>query len=280
MNNTGKFHITLYTLLKSHYLCFLFKKNMSDKPLILVTNDDGIHAKGLRELVEVIQFFGDVIVISSEIAMSGKSNAITVDLPLRVTPAEEIHGVTTYKSNGTPVDSVKLSFNGLLDRTPDFVVSGINHGANSSISIIYSGTMGAAIEGSLHGVPSIGFSLDDFSIGADFSKAKIIVAKVFQSVQENGLPPFTCLNVNIPKGKPKGIKICRQAHGKWIEEFEKRTDPHGRDYHWLSGYFKNFEEESTETDIYALENNFVSIVPVTIDMTCYKTLNQLKKWKF
>ncbi len=280
MNNAGKFHNTLHTLLKSHYLCFLFKKNMSDKPLILVTNDDGIHAKGLRELVEVIQFFGDVIVISSEIAMSGKSNAITVDLPLRVTPAEEIHGVTTYKSNGTPVDSVKLSFNGLLDRTPDFVVSGINHGANSSISIIYSGTMGAAIEGSLHGVPSIGFSLDDFSIGADFSKAKIIVAKVFQSVQENGLPPFTCLNVNIPKGKPKGIKICRQAHGKWIEEFEKRTDPHGRDYHWLSGYFKNFEEESTETDIYALENNFVSIVPVTIDMTCYKTLNQLKKWKF
>jgi 5'-nucleotidase len=253
---------------------------MSEKPLILVTNDDGIHAKGLRELVEVIQFFGDVVVISSEIAMSGKSNAITVDQPLRVTPAEKIHDVTTYKSNGTPVDSVKLSFNSLLDRTPDFVVSGINHGANSSISIIYSGTMGAAIEGSLHGVPSIGFSLDDFSPDADFAKAKIIVAKVFQSVQENGLPPFTCLNVNIPKGKPKGIKICRQAHGKWVEEFEKRTDPHGRDYHWLSGYFKNFEEESTETDIYALENNFVSVVPVTIDMTCYKTLDQLKAWKF
>ncbi len=259
---------------------FPIQKYMSEKPLILVTNDDGIHAKGLRELVEVIQFFGDVVVISSEIAMSGKSNAITVDQPLRVTPAEKIHDVTTYKSNGTPVDSVKLSFNSLLDRTPDFVVSGINHGANSSISIIYSGTMGAAIEGSLHGVPSIGFSLDDFSPDADFAKAKIIVAKVFQSVQENGLPPFTCLNVNIPKGKPKGIKICRQAHGKWVEEFEKRTDPHGRDYHWLSGYFKNFEEESTETDIYALENNFVSVVPVTIDMTCYKTLDQLKAWKF
>jgi len=235
---------------------------MSEKPFILVTNDDGIHAKGLRELVEVIQFFGDVIVISSEVSMSGKSHAITVDQPLRATPVEKIHGVPTYKCNGTPVDSVKLSFNSLFDRSPDFVVSGINHGANSSISVIYSGTMGAAIEGSLHGVPSI------------------VVAKVFQSVQENGLPPFTCLNVNIPKGKPKGIKVCRQTHGKWMEEFEKRKDPHGREYHWLSGYFKNYEEESTETDIYALENNFVSIVPVTIDMTCYKTLEQLQNWKF
>jgi len=253
---------------------------MSERPLILVTNDDGIHAKGLKELVEVVQFFGDVVVISSEVSMSGKSNAITVDHPLRATPAEKIHGVPTLISNGTPVDSVKLSFNSLIDRTPDFVVSGINHGANSSISVIYSGTMGAAIEGSLHGVPSMGFSLDDFSPDADFSKAKIIVAKIFQSVMDNGLPPFTCLNVNIPKGKPNGIKVCRQTHGKWVEEFDKRIDPHGREYHWLSGYFKNFEEHSTETDIYALENNFASIVPVTVDMTCYKTLEQMKNWTF
>ncbi len=151
------FSLSLQTI-HFNYLCFLFKKYMSDKPLILVTNDDGIHAKGLRELVEVIQLFGDVVVISSEVSMSGKSNAITVDQPLRTTPVEKIHGVSTFKSNGTPVDSVKLSFNSLLERAPDYVVSGINHGANSSISIIYSGTMGAAIEGSLHGVPSIGFS--------------------------------------------------------------------------------------------------------------------------
>jgi len=253
---------------------------MSDKPLILVTNDDGIHAKGLRELVEVMQFFGDIIVISSEVSMSGKSCAITVDQPLRAVPVEKIHGAPTYKSNGTPVDSVKLSFNSLLDRKPDFVVSGINHGTNSSISVIYSGTMGAAIEGSLHGVPSIGFSLDDYDSDADFSKAKIMVARVFQSVLENGIPPFTCLNVNIPQGKPKGIKVCRQAHGKWMEEFEKRTDPHGRDYHWLTGYFKNFEEESVETDIYAMKNGFVSVVPVTVDMTCYKTLSEIQDWKF
>ena len=253
---------------------------MSDRPLILVTNDDGIHAKGLRELVDVMQFFGEVIVISSEIPMSGKSCAITVDQPLRSSEIEKISGVTTYKSSGTPVDNVKLSFNGLFKRSPDFVVSGINHGANSSISIIYSGTMGAAMEGCLHGIPSIGFSLDDFDANADFSKAKIVVAKVFQSVIENGLPAYTCLNVNIPKGKPKGIKVCRQTHGKWIEEFDKRTDPHGRDYHWLSGHFKNFEEDSAETDIWALENGFASVVPVTLDMTCYKTFSKIKTWKF
>ena len=256
------------------------QENSSDKPLILVTNDDGIHARGLRELVEVIQFFGEVVVISSETPMSGKSCAITVDQPLRAIPCERILDSETYKCSGTPVDIVKLSFNNLLPRKPDFVVSGINHGANSSISVLYSGTMGAAIEGSLHGVPSIGFSLDDHSSDADFSKAKIVVARIFQTVLENGLPMFTCLNVNIPKGKPKGIKICRQTRGKWVEEFEKRVDPQGRDYHWLSGYFKNFEEDSQETDIYALQNNFVSVVPVTVDMTCYKTLEEIQNWKF
>lgn len=253
---------------------------MSEKPLILVTNDDGIHAKGLRELVEVMQLFGEVIVISSEVPMSGKACSITVDQPLRAVEIEKILGSHTFKSNGTPVDSVKLSFNSLLERTPDYVVSGINHGANSSISVIYSGTMGAAIEGSLHGVPSVGFSLDDYSPEADFSKAKIIVAKIFQSVMDNGLPPFTCLNINVPKGKPKGIKVCRQTRGKWVEEFEKRIDPHGRDYHWLSGYFEDFEKESTDTDIYALQNQFASVVPVSVDMTCYKTLDELQKWKF
>ena len=256
------------------------QKNDSEKPLILVTNDDGIHAKGLRELVEVMQFFGDVVVISSEVSMSGKACGITVDQPLRAVPVEKIHGVPTFKCNGTPVDSVKLSFNSLFERTPDYVVSGINHGSNASISVIYSGTMGAAIEGGLHGVPSIGFSLEDYSPDADFSKAKLVVARVFQSVIENGIPPFTCLNVNIPKGKPEGIKVCRQAHGKWMGEFEKRTDPHGREYHWLSGYFQNLDEETEDTDIFALENNFATVVPVRVDMTCYETMEQIKSWKF
>jgi 5'-nucleotidase len=253
---------------------------MKKRPLILVTNDDGIHARGLRELVEAMKPFGHVRVISSEVSMSGKSCAITVDHPLRALPVQKIHGVSTYKCNGTPVDSVKLSFNNLFESAPDYVVSGINHGANTSISVIYSGTMGAAIEGSLHNVPSIGFSLDNIDPDADFSQAKTVVSRIFQNVIDNGLPPFTCLNVNIPRGKPEGFKVCRQAHGKWVEEFEKRIDPHGRDYHWLTGFFMDFEENSTETDIHALRNNYVSIVPVSVDMTCYKTLEEIKHWTF
>lgn len=253
---------------------------MSERPLILVTNDDGIHAKGIHELVEVVQLFGEVVVIAPEVAMSGMSNAITSDKPLRVQKLSEDPRLTVYKCSGTPVDCVKIAFNHLLDRTPDYVVSGINHGSNSSISVIYSGTMGAAVEGCLHGVPSIGFSLLDFSQDADFSKAKIFAARIFQAVMDNSLPKYTCLNVNVPTGSPKGIKFCRQASGKWVEEFDKRIDPHNRSYYWLSGSFINFEEEAKDTDIYALEKNYVSVVPVKVDMTCYETLDSLKNWKF
>ena len=253
---------------------------MSERPLILVTNDDGIHAKGIHELVEVVQLFGEVVVIAPEVAMSGMSNAITSDKPLRVQKLSEDPRLTVYKCSGTPVDCVKIAFNHLLDRTPDYVVSGINHGSNSSISVIYSGTMGAAVEGCLHGVPSIGFSLLDFSQDADFSKAKIFAARIFQAVMDNSLPKYTCLNVNVPTGSPKGIKFCRQASGKWVEEFDKRIDPHNRTYFWLSGSFINFEEEAKDTDIYALEKNYVSVVPVKVDMTCYETLDSLKNWKF
>jgi len=252
---------------------------MSEKPLILITNDDGIHAKGLRELIEVMQFFGDVVVIAPETSMSGMSNAITVDKPLRAMKLSEEPGMTVYKCTGTPVDCVKLGFNHLLERAPDFVVSGINHGANSSISVLYSGTMGAAVEGCLHGVPSVGFSLLDYSQEADFAKAKIFSARIFQAILENGLPRYTCLNVNIPTGIPKGIKICRQAGGKWVEEFEKRTDPHSRNYYWLTGSFQNFEENATDTDLHALGKNYVSIVPIKVDMTCYQTMGEMKSWK-
>ncbi len=253
---------------------------MSNKPYILITNDDGYLAKGITELIEVMQLFGDVVVIAPESSQSGKSAAITVDMPLRVSKIREEEGLTVYKCNGTPVDCVKIGFNQLLERKPDFLVSGINHGANSSISVIYSGTVGAAIEGCLHGVPSVAFSLSDLKHDADFTKAKIYVAKIFQSVVENSLPPFICLNVNIPVGKPKGIKVARQTRGKWMEEFDKRTDPHGREYYWLSGYYQNFEKGSEDSDISALENGYVAVTPVNIDMTCYETLDQLKKWSF
>ncbi len=253
---------------------------MTKKPLILVVNDDGVNAKGINELIDVVRNFGDVVVIAPETPQSGKSAAITVDKPLRATIVKKTDGLTIYQCNGTPVDCVKLGFNQLLETKPDYVVSGINHGANSSISVLYSGTVGGAIEGCLHGVPSIAFSLDDYSPDADFSRAKIVSAKILQLVLENGLPGFTCLNVNIPTGKPNGIKVGRQARGKWMEEFEKRTDPHNRDYFWLSGYFKSFEDETNDSDIYALENNFVSVVPVSVDMTCYQLLEDLKSWKF
>ena len=253
---------------------------MSNAPLILISNDDGIQSKGLKELTEVMRLFGEILVIAPEVPMSGMSGAITVDKPLRIEKVSEENGYKAYQCSGTPVDCIKLGFNQLTDRPPNFVVSGINHGANSSISVVYSGTMGAAIEGCLHGVPSIGFSLCDYAADADFSKAKMTVARVFQSVFEQGLPLFTCLNVNIPKGDVKGVKLCRQTKGKWMEEFEKRMDPHSRDYFWMSGYFKNFEPEVEDTDLFALENQLASIVPVNVDMTCFETLEQMKTWKF
>ena len=253
---------------------------MNDRPLILVTNDDGVAAKGLKELCEVLRLFGQVVVVAPENHMSGMSGAITVDRPIRVAKVEEDEGIEVYKCNGTPVDCVKLGFNQVLSRTPDFVVSGINHGANSSVSILYSGTMGAAMEGCLHGVPSIGFSLCDYDPDADFSKAKMYVARIFQQVAHHGLPPMICLNVNVPKGEIKGVRICRQTIGKWIEEFEKRTDPHDREYFWLSGYLKNYEPGVEDTDLYALENGYVSVVPVNVDMSCLQAMENMKGWRF
>jgi 5'-nucleotidase len=253
---------------------------MSERPLILITNDDGVSAKGLKELTEVMRLFGDVVVVAPDSHRSGMSNAITVDHPIRVTKTIEEEGFQVYKCTGTPVDCIKLAFNQLLDRYPDFVVSGINHGSNSSISVVYSGTMGGALEGCIHGIPSVGFSLNDYDPEADFSRAKIYVARVFQQVAENGLPAFVCLNVNIPKGEIKGARVCRQTSGKWVEEFDKRVDPQKREYYWMSGYFKNFEEDIDETDIHALENGYVSIVPVNADMTCYETFESMKNWRF
>jgi 5'-nucleotidase len=253
---------------------------MSDRPLILITNDDGISAKGLKELTEVMRLFGEVIVVAPDSHRSGMSNAITVDHPIRVTQITNEEDFQEYRCTGTPVDCVKLAFDQLLDRMPDFVVSGINHGPNSSISVVYSGTVGAAIEGCIHNIPSIGFSLDNYDQEADFSRAKIYVARIFQQVAENGLPPFVCLNVNIPQGEIKGIHICRQTAGKWVEEFDKRMDPHKREYFWMTGYYENHEEDSPDTDVYSLGKGYVAVVPINADMTCYQTLEKIKQWRF
>ncbi len=247
--------------------------------LILLTNDDGLYAAGLKTLLEVMEEFGKVILISTLESMSGMSQALTVKVPLRVRLIEENEKHRIYACNGTPTDCVKLAVNQLVDRKPDWVVSGINHGSNASVSVLYSGTMGAAIEGCLYGIDAVGFSLNDFSPTADFSICKKYVRIVMKRMAEEPLPDGICLNVNIPSVKKediKGIKICRQSKGNWKEEFEKRKDPMGKSYYWLTGIFRNHEPDAADTDEWALANNYVSIVPVTIDMTAHDYISKLK----
>lgn len=247
--------------------------------LILLTNDDGLYAGGLKTLLEVVEEFGKVIMISTIESMSGMSQALTVKVPLRVRLIEENENHRIYACNGTPTDCVKLAVNQLVDRMPDFVVSGINHGSNASVSVLYSGTMAAAIEGCLYGISSVGFSLNDFSSSADFSVCKEYVRIVLKKMVEETLPSGVCLNVNIPAVKQeliKGIRVCRQSKGNWKEEFEKRKDPMGKSYYWLTGIYRNHEPDAIDTDEWAIANNYVSVVPVSIDMTAHSYLDKLK----
>jgi len=251
--------------------------------LILVSNDDGVQAKGIAALIEIVKDFGEVVVVAPEEPHSGMSHAITMNSPLRLHCLKKEENLTIYSCSGTPVDCIKLALNQILDRKPDFIVSGINHGSNASISVIYSGTMAAAIEGCLNGIPSMGFSVLDHSRNADFTIAKHIGKKIFEKVLASGLLPGTCLNINFPviaMDQVKGMKVCRQADGVWKEEFEKRIDPNGRDYFWLTGSFNNFEPLAEDTDEWALANNYISIVPIQIDLTSYQVINQLKKQGF
>ncbi len=247
--------------------------------LILVTNDDGLYAPGLKTLFEVMEEFGKVVVISTMESQSGMSQALTVRNPLRVKLLEENEKHRIYAINGTPTDSIKIAVNQLLERFPDFVAAGINHGSNASVSVLYSGTMAAALEGCLYGISSVGFSLNNFSRTADFSVCGEYIRIIMTSLAKEPLPPGVCLNVNIPAvalNEIKGIRICRQSKGNWKEEFEKRTDPMGRSYYWLTGSFQNHEPEAEDTDEWAISNNFVSVVPVTVDMTAYNYLEKLK----
>ncbi|HNW56890.1 MAG TPA: 5'/3'-nucleotidase SurE [Bacteroidales bacterium] len=250
-----------------------------DDKLILLTNDDGLYAAGLKTLLEVMEEFGKVILVSTTESRSAMSQALTVKIPLRVKLLEENDRHRIYACNGTPTDSIKLAVNQLLERTPDWVVSGINHGSNSSASVLYSGTMAAAIEGCLYGISSVGFSLNSFSPTADFSACKKYIRIIMNTLAKGPLPEGICLNVNIPatmEGEIKGIRVCRQAKGSWSEEFEKRKDPMGKTYYWLTGIFQNHEPEATDTDEWALTNKFVSVVPVSVDMTAYWYTDELK----
>lgn len=248
--------------------------------LILITNDDGLYASGLKTLIEVMEEFGKVVLVSTLESMSGMSQALTVKTPLRVKLLEETERRRVYTCNGTPTDSIKLAVNQLLDRRPNWVVSGINHGANASVSVLYSGTMAAALEGCLYGIDSVGFSLDSFSKDADFSVCKKYIRIVMQRIAVEPLPTGICLNVNVPalaENEIKGIMICRQAKGNWKEEFEKRKDPMGKTYYWLTGMFQNHEPEANDTDEWALTNGFVSVVPVSVDMTAHWYIDKLRE---
>ncbi|MDG2058544.1 MAG: 5'/3'-nucleotidase SurE [Flavobacteriales bacterium] len=249
------------------------------KPLILIVNDDGINAPGIRKLISIMNDFGEVVVVAPDGPQSGKGHAITIESTIRCDKVIIDDGPQTeYSCSGTPVDCVKLAVNKLITRKPDLCVSGINHGSNSSINVIYSGTMSAAVEGALEGIPSIGFSLLDYSHEADFFEGEKYIREITQSVLDNNLPEGVCLNVNIPKSvddkKIKGIKVCRQAKANWVEEFDEREDPKGRKYYWLTGKFVNYDK-GDDTDERALENHYISVVPVQFDVTAYHAISKL-----
>lgn len=256
---------------------------MKNRPLILVTNDDGITAPGIRTLVNVMKTIGDVVVVAPDSPQSGMGHAITLDSTLHI---EKIHidegDYDAYSCSGTPADCVKIAVNEILDRRPDLVVSGINHGSNSSINVIYSGTMSAAIEAGIEGIPAIGFSLLDYKWNADFKPSTSFIKTITTNVLNEGLPEGIVLNVNIPNlefNKIKGVKICRQAKANWKEEFDKRKTPQGKDYYWLTGTFVN-NDKGNDTDEWALENGYISVVPVQFDLTAHQTIKQLNTWNF
>lgn len=253
---------------------------MSMRPLIFITNDDGISAKGIKSLIEVAVDFGDVFIIAPDKPQSGMGHAITVNHPLRLDRSRLFEGLEAYTCTGTPVDCVKLGIYEVMHRKPDLILSGINHGANSSTNVLYSGTMSAAVEGAMENIPSIGFSLCDFEADADFSGAQHVVRMTIEKVLKNEFPSNVCLNVNIPKlpkEQIKGLKICRQAHAFWEDRFEKRLDMFGKPYYWLTGKFAN-QDSSEDTDLFALDEGYASVVPTQFDMTAYKVMDTLKNW--
>lgn len=256
---------------------------MTNRPLILVTNDDGITAPGIRTLIEVMNSLGDVVVVAPDSPQSGMGHAITVNSTLFVEKVKVDNGKQMeYSCSGTPADCVKLAVNQILKRKPDLCVSGINHGSNSSINVIYSGTMSAAIEAGIEGIPAIGFSLLDYSWNANFEATKPFIKSIAENVLKEGLPKDVVLNVNIPnlsKQELKGIKICRQARALWEEEFDKRTNPQGREYYWLTGKFVNLDH-GEDTDEWALKNDYISVVPVQFDLTAHHCIQTLNTWSF
>lgn len=251
------------------------------KPLILVSNDDGITSKGIHTLIKVMKTLGDVLVVAPDGPQSGMGHAITVGETLRLEENFIFEGVRAFECSGTPADCVKIARHFVLKngRQPDVVVSGVNHGSNTSISVLYSGTMSAAIEAAIEGTPAIGFSLADFGHDADFSHTEEYIRKITKQVLEKGLPKGVALNVNFPPKRNeniKGIRICRQANAKWVEDFDERVDPNGRRYFWMVGNFVNFDK-GEDNDEWAIANNYVSVVPCEFDLTAHPAISVLNE---
>ena len=257
-------------------------KKKIEEPIILITNDDDITSKGIRSLVEAVKGLGKVVVVAPDKPQSGMGHAITIGSPLRMNKLNIFGDIEAWQTSGTPVDCVKLAVDKILHRKPTICLSGINHGANHSINVIYSGTMSAAMEASIEGIPSIGFSLLDYKADADFEASKHIVRTIVTEILNQKTPDkHLLLNVNIPAvplKEIKGIKICKQAYAKYDEAFDERIDPQGKKYYWLTGEFKNFDK-SSDTDVWALQRNYVSVVPVQFDLTNYTLKKQLEKSK-
>lgn len=256
---------------------------MSKEKLILVTNDDGIDAKGIRTLAEEMKAYGRVVVVAPDKPQSAMGHAITIHNFLRMQKEDMLEGVEAYSCTGTPVDCVKLAlYNILKGEVPDLLVSGINHGLNASINVLYSGTMSAAVEGAIERIPSIGFSLLDHSPDADMDHARPVVQSVVQNALHHGISPKVCLNVNIPKsedGPLKGVHVCVQADANWEDGFDVRQDPSGKEYLWLKGRFVE-KEHAENSDMWALSKGYASVVPVQFDMTAHNELERLGTWEY
>lgn len=252
-----------------------------NKPLILLSNDDGVTAKGINELIKALDGIAQIVVMAPDGPRSGSAGAITSESPVKYTKIKEEKDLTIYSCTGTPVDCIKLALHTVVSRTPDLIIGGINHGDNSSVNVHYSGTMGVVIEGCLKGLPSIGFSLCNHDHNADFTPTLPYIRKITENVLENGLPQGICLNVNFPDTPHlNGVRVCQQTKGTWENEWKRCTHPRGGEYFWLTGNYKNMEPENEKSDHWALDNGYVAITPTQIDVTAYQIIDELNSWDY
>ena len=250
---------------------------MTERPLILISNDDGADAQGIRELTRMLLPLGDLVVVAPDGPRSGAACSMTVTSPVSLRLLEHTDGLTRYACTGTPADCVKLALEHVVDRKPALMVSGINHGDNASVNVHYSGTMGAAMEACMKGIPAIGYSLRTRDKQCDFSPYAQAIVHIARHVLEHGLPQDTCLNVNFPKGSEfRGIKVCRMTYGRWTNEVVDCLHPRGGKYYWMVGHFHNDEPEAVDTDQWALNHGYVAVTPSTIDVTDYELMRKLK----